>query len=168
VVIALAPLSLSASEPDHIPGLWLHHDEWTVSRPAPDEQKNISKYASAAVLNFCTGGELRLATGVLYQSTNSSAVVIGASDGLAIYRGRWSRAGGRIHVEYQLVDAEFADLLQDRVATERHSADLNLAKAGIAFRFINVSGEPWAMKFSPAATYEKKVLDDFVTCTKKN
>lgn len=166
IMIALAPLTLFAGEPDPIPGLWLHHDEWTVMKAAPDDAGNVFKYANAAVLNFCPGGELRLATGVINQSTRSSAVVIGASDGLAIYRGRWSRVKGVIRVEYQLVDAEFADLLRDRVATERHTAELDIAKSRIRFPFVNVSGEPRSLEFSPAALYEKKVDDDFVTCPK--
>jgi hypothetical protein len=165
-LVALVPTALSAGEPDYIPGLWIHHDEWTMERALPDEQGNIRKHAGAAVLNFCPGGELRLATGVIYQSTKSPAVVIGASDGLAIYRGKWARVNGVVRVEYQLVDAEFADLLSDRVATERHSTELKPAKSGIAFSFVGVSGESSTLNLSPAARYGKKVLDDFVTCGK--
>lgn len=166
VLTALAPTMSSAAEPGYIPGLWLHHDQWRVMPRTSDDPGNTFKNANAAVLNFCPGGELRLATGVMYQSTKSREVVIGASDGLAVYRGRWSRVDGVIRVEYQLVDAEFVDLLRDPVATKRHSADLGPAQSRIRFEFINIFGKPWTLKFSPAALYEKKVLDDFVTCPK--
>lgn len=166
LLAALAPTMSFAATPDFIPGLWLQHGEWTLRRGDPDDPDNVFKYADAAVLNFCPDGELRLATGVLNQSTRSSMVVIGASDGLAIYRGRWSRVNGVIRVEYQLVDAEFGDLLRDRVATQRHSTDLGLTRSRITLRFIGVSGTPSTLVFSPAASYEKTVGDDFVTCGK--
>jgi hypothetical protein len=149
-------------------GLWIFHGEWQFAPDEINEDGDIHKSATAAVMNFCPQGEFHVATGVIYQSTKSPEVVIGARDGLAIYAGRWTRDGASIHVEYRLVSAElqFRRMpgnvpLDDGV--ERRSS-MEFREGLLRFPFITRTGKTRQMDFLPAARYEKRVLDDFVAC----
>jgi len=168
-VVALLLAAAVARAADPMPsvlGLWIHHDKWVLDGPA-DKDGDIHKVASAAVVNFCPRGIFRMATGVIYQSTRSPEVVIGASDGLAIYSGRWSAVGDTIRVEYHLADAEIPRVPDDLKNPETRVAELTFAKGRLHFPFITRSATVWQMSLLPSERYEKKVDPDFAECPPK-
>ena len=167
VVITLFATATMAADAPCIEGLWIQHDEWRYAPKDISEDGDVRKNADAAVMNFCAGGEFRLATGVIYQSKKSPVVMIGASDGLAIYRGTWRQAARRVSLTYRLVDAEFADLMSDPVASAPQSAEFDTNAERIDFPFTSVFGKPSRLRFTPAARYEKRVLDEWVKCGPK-
>jgi hypothetical protein len=164
VAIALLASTAGAGEAPRMAGLWIQHDAWKYWPQEDDEDGDVHKSATAAVMNFCADGAFGLATGVIYQSKKSPSVQIGASDGLAIYRGTWTTSAGRVSVNYRLVDAEFADLMTDPVASAPHSAEFAVAAEKIAFPFTNVGGKKFVLTFTNAARYGKQVLDEWVGC----
>lgn len=147
-------------------GLWIHHDEWVVGFR---ENGNIHKSAAAAVINLCPQGQFNMATGVIYQSTKSPYVMIGASDGLAIYTGRWTRDGSSIRVEYRVVSVEF-EIPRKGEERERRpllTGTLSPVRDRLRFPFITRLGKIHAMDLIPAARYEKLVEPEFVECRNK-
>lgn len=159
----LLPALATAAE-DPVTGLWIHHEKWEIGF---EEKGEVHKSANAAVVNFCPGGVFRVATGVIYQSTRSPVVVIGASDGLALYSGRWWKSGETISVEYRLFDAEIRMVPDDVKSPETHIGKLTFAKGRLQFPFSTRFGKTWQMNLLPAARYEKKVDPDFVECPTK-
>lgn len=166
VLLIAAEAALAGDAPAPVDGLWIHHADWQMAPAEINEDGNIHKFANAAVLNFCPNGAFRMATGVIYQSTKSPDVQIGASDGLAIYRGTWVQTANGIAVEYQLVSAEFADLLHDPVAAAKRTATVEMIGRKLGFPFTNIIGKVYPLSFIPAARYEKRVGDEFVECVK--
>jgi hypothetical protein len=148
-----------------IAGLWIHHGDWEFAPKEINEDGDVHTSANAAVINFCPNGEFRMATGVIYQSTNSPGVAIGASDGLAIYSGRWSKEGDAARVEYRLVSAEIRRIPDDLNPSVVHAATLNLVDGLLYFPFTTRSNTPWPLEFLSAARYEKIVEDEFVECS---
>ena len=163
--VLLMTMAAHAGDSTSIGGLWIHHDGWQLG-PA-NEDGDVHKWANAAIMNFCPRGEFRISTGVVYQDSKSPGVQIGASDGLAIYRGRWRLDAGKILVEYKLTDAEFRDLLADPVASASHSTELRFAADRLEFPFTNTRGKTWPMIFTHSTRYEKFLGDEFVTCRAK-
>jgi hypothetical protein len=160
----VAPASMAADPPAKILGLWLHHDAWELAPASVRETNPGSKSASAAMINFCPRGELRLATGVVYQSDGSDGVGIGASDGLAIYRGRWSLKGDVIVVEYRLVSAEFGNLSNDPVASAKRNGELRPKGRKLDFPFTTIRGKTWPLELTAARDYGKQLEDWHVEC----
>jgi hypothetical protein len=156
----------TAAEAPTAGGLWIHHDEWEFAPPEVNEDGDIRKSASAAVANFCADGRLRIVTGVIYQSLKSPEVVIGASDGLKIYAGLWAQDGAKVHAEYRLVDSEIGGPGTDSQLEVAKVSEATLRGGRLSFPFRAVSGQFWNLKFVAAARYEKRVLDEFVECTK--
>lgn len=159
--------AISAESPAVPEGLWIYHGEWEYAPKEINEDGDIHKVANAAIINLCPNGGFRLATGVIYQSTKSPGVQIGVSDGLAIYSGSWSRSSGGIRVEYRLVSAEFRNTLDDAVAAAKRAAVLVPGDGKLTFPFTSISGKIYPLTFTPAASYEKEVGDEFVECARK-
>jgi hypothetical protein len=166
-LLQLAAVTLSAAATGGSPplqGLWIQHDEWQYAPKEVNEDGDVHKFASAVVMNFCPNGVFHMATGIIYQSTKSPTVQIGASDGLAIYLGTWRETPPGIAVQYRLVDAEFADLLSDSIASASHAAQPTWVNGRLVFPFTNVVGKVFALRLTPAARYEKRVVDEWVRC----
>jgi hypothetical protein len=171
IVAALASMcSARADAPSAPPaGLWIHHGEWAFAPKEFNENGDIHQNADAAVINLCPQGEFKMATGVIYQSTKSPYVMIGASDGLAIYSGRWTRDGSSIRVEYRVVSVEF-EIPRKGEERERRpllTGTLGAVRDRLRFPFITRSGTIHTMDFIPAARYEKIVEPEFVQCRMK-
>jgi hypothetical protein len=149
-------------------GLWIHHGKWQFAHDEFNERGNIHKNADAAVMNFCPNGVFRLATGVIYQSTRSPRVVIGASDGLAIYSGKWWKDGDTVRVEYRLFSAEF-ELHRpgEREARPLLNGSPSFVGRRLQFVLTTRQGSTWKMEFQRASDYEKLVENDFVECSVK-
>ena len=165
--LLIAASALAADPAPLVDGLWIHHEDWEYAPADLHEKGDIYKYASAAVVNFCARGQFRMATGVITQSTKSPVVVIGASDGLAIYAGRWRKDGDRISVEYRLVSAEIMRIPDDLKSPKTHVSELTLVKGRLRFPFITRGERVWEMILRPAARYEKQVDPDFAECPPK-
>jgi hypothetical protein len=167
-VLTAMMLSAAANAgPQPLQGLWIHRDEWQYAPQELNEDGDIHKAANAAVLNFCRKGVFRMATGVIYQSSKSPSVQIGVSDGLAIYLGTWAETPDGITVRYQLIDAEFHNLIDDPVASAPHTAQPTWEGGRLVFPFTNSAGKVFPLPLTSAARYEKSVIDKWVECERK-
>ena len=164
LLVTLSCAAQAGAPAPPIAGLWLHHEKWEFAPEEINENGNIHKSALAAVMNFCTDGEFRMATGRMYQSSKSTTVEIGASDGLAVYSGLWWMAGDAIRVEYRLVSAEIRRVPDDLHTGTVHVGMLNRVDGLLRFPFVTRSERTRDMDFMPAARYEKTVVDEFVSC----
>ena len=164
VSLLIAASALAADSAPLVSDLWIYHDVWEFAPRDMNEGSDIHKFASAAIVNFCPRGQFRVATGVIYQSTKSPAVGIGASDGLAIYSGRWQRVGDRISVEYWLVSAEIETIPDDLKTPKTHVSELTLVKGRLRFPFTNRAGRTRELNLLPAVLYEKQVDPEFAEC----
>ena len=106
---AAAPISFTA-EPEVV-GVWAWHTDWQDAPPEirAEPGQGIAATASALIASFCPDGTFRLATGVFWR--HDHGISLGASDGIALYRGTWSRQAKALTVRYRLVSAE---LVADR------------------------------------------------------
>jgi hypothetical protein len=160
---ALAAWASAADSPALL-GLWIHHEDWNFAPAEIQEDNPGAKWANAAMVNFCPDGVFRLATGVVNQSDGNRSTGLGASDGLAIYHGRWRIQHDVIMVEYQLTSAEFRELTQDPVASGKNTGEFRRDGRQLEFLFTTADGRRWPLKFTAAQNYEKELENWFVEC----
>lgn len=106
LALTLIATTAIASDAPPLEGLWLHVSGWQLVPDGIYEDGDVHDYSNAAIMNLCPGGDLRVATGVVYRSKRDPTLALGPSDGLAIYRGTWSANGRGLSVTYRLDSAE--------------------------------------------------------------
>lgn len=146
-------------------GLWAWHYPWASAPAEIVEDSGVPQwYAQAAVIQFCPRGRFRMATGVLYRSGGHMG--LGASDGLALYEGRWSQSADQITVQYRLVDAEIGFTgIEKAMATEVTELP-ELEGNNLLFTYRSPgNSRPWPMWFSAAASLPDKLAPRFVECS---
>lgn len=144
-------------------GLWVWHEEWESAPPEIVEESGPQWTAPGALIRFCPDGRFRVATGYLYRG--SGVIVLGSSDGLTLYEGRWRSGGNGVEVQYQLTDAEIrftgyeqarAKRLVDRPIVEGNSLRFTYHRPHDDRRF--------EMQFEAAVAMPERVAPRFIEC----
>lgn len=152
-----------ASPADDVTGLWGWHTAWESAPAEIVKETGPSWFAYATLVNFCPGGRLRIATGVLYRETGSAA--LGPSDGLAVYEGRWSSSGETITATYRLVDSEIPFFDIDLAMRTEFTEHPRVQGGKLLFAFRHVGTESSVPRRFKRATTPGEVLEDqFVSC----
>lgn len=171
LAVALAASAETASERD-VAGVWAWHDAWQDAPPEirSEPGQRLAATASALIVNFCPDGEFRMATGVFWRY--DAGISLGSSDGIAVYRGSWSRRGEALVVSYRLVSAELA---ADREGFNAESQiDVAIEPAMIEGLLAFPHRWWWAAKspvttvyaLRPQRAFTPGVQDTFVQCAK--
>jgi hypothetical protein len=82
--------------------LWLSYEAWPAKPTGEDEPWTTE----GVVVAFCPDGQFHMASGLLYRSRGGA--VLGSSDGIATFRGKWSGTLTDLTVSYVLASAEIA------------------------------------------------------------
>jgi len=138
--------------------LWVWHEAW--EKP-PDVE--LSSTAPGIVLQLCSDGAFKMASGVLYR--NRAGISLGSSDGLRLYKGRWSQNGSTVTLRYRLVEAEIRFTGYEEVLKKEIVVTTRLEERVLRFPFqAPEGGKVFNLRFSPA---EKSVhlSDRFVECS---
>ena len=159
-VFALAACSRT-SQPE-MQVLWVSYAEW--DPPPQDPQEPWS--TPGIVAAFCRGGEFRMASGSLYRSADGGAV-LGSSDGIAVFRGHWSRTPAGLNVTYWVESAELLPPGQDIVG-KKHTIVARQAAGSqaLVFSYYRWLVEPGFIDIElvPAQSAPFVVADRFVEC----
>lgn len=83
--------------------LWLSYETWPDKPTGEDEPWTTP----GVVVAFCPDGQFRMASGLLYRAENGAG--LGASDGIATFRGEWSGTLMDLTVSYALASGDPAD-----------------------------------------------------------
>jgi hypothetical protein len=110
-----------------------------------------------------------MASGSLYRSADGAA--LGSSDGIAIFRGRWSASPAGLDVTYWLESAELLPPDQDIVGKKRSSVARQVPGSdALVFSYYRWLIEPGFIdvELIPARSASFAVSDRFAECRDKN
>jgi len=118
------------------------------------------------LLNLCDGGQLRLATGVLYRGNGPA--VLGSSDGLRVYEGEWQEEGGSIQATYHLAYAEIEFTGIELAKRTQFVEHLRLENGKMVFSLHSPpETKARTLRLTSSADAKQKVEDRFVECGKR-
>lgn len=161
--LILTGVGSGASPADDATGLWGWHTAWESAPAEIVKETGPSWSAYATLVNFCPGGRLRIATGVLYRGTGSAT--LGPSDGLAVYEGRWTSSGDTITATYRLVDSEIPFFGIDLAMRTEFTEHPRIRGGKLLFAFHHYGKESAAPRtFKRATTRGEALEDQFVNC----
>ncbi len=163
IVLALfACRSPDASGPSPV-GLWVWHAEWESAPPEIVEESGPQWAAPGALIRFCPDGRFRLSTGNLYRG--GGGIVLGSSDGLTLYEGRWRSGENGVEVQYQLTDAEIPFAGYER-ARAKQLMDRPIVEANILrFTYHRPHDDRrFEMRFEAAVAMPERVAARFAEC----
>jgi len=149
---------LAAVSAPRLERLWVWHEAW--EKPPEAE---LSATAPGIVLQLCSDGAFKMASGVLYQ--NKTGASLGSSDGLRLYQGKWSQDASTVTLRYRLVDAEIRFTGYEEVLKKEILVTTRLEGRMLRFPFQAPEvGKVFNLRFTPA---EKSlhVSDRFVECS---
>jgi len=162
IVLLLVLLTATACAPAPKPSmeqLWVSYSEW------PDQPKDEPWTTPGIVVAFCPGGDFRMASGLFYRGTTGAG--LGASDGIAIFRGQWSGSLDHLNVTYWLESAEILPPDQNIVGKKRTMVARHApGSKAIVLTYYRWFVEPSAIdiELTPAQSAPFVVSDRFVEC----
>jgi hypothetical protein len=145
-------------------GLWGWHEPWESAPEWIVKESGPQWSAPAVVIQFCPDGRFRMATGVFYRG--GGHVGLGSSDGLALYKGRWSQSADQITVQYRLVDAEIRFTGIEKIMATEITDRPELKGNHLFFTYRRPdNGRAVPMQFVDAASFPDTLDPRFVECS---
>lgn len=143
--------------------LWVNSAEWPERPTDPNEPWTTP----GIVVAFCPGGDFRMASGTFY-GRESGSVALGASDGIAIFRGHWSGSLDHLSITYWVQSAEIVP--RDRNIIGKKTTTLARQVPGsnaLVFSYFRWFVEPPLIdiEIKPASSAAFGVSDRFVECS---
>ena len=158
--LALLALLLGGDRMSQLPqGIWvhLHGDSWDAGNPLTGETTR-----EATLVRFCSNGHLAMDEGRLRR--NGSAIVMGSSDSLRAFTGRWiASSPDSVVITYRLTFHAYRiiggkpELIGGQSELDRdHTETVRLSSSGFTFR---------GMTFLPSRSLSEPLSDRELVCT---
>jgi hypothetical protein len=160
VFLCLWTISPCLGQEVAIQQLWLSYETWPDKPTGEDEPWTTP----GIVVAFCPDGQFRMASGLLYRAENGAG--LGASDGIATFRGEWSGTLMDLTVSYALASAEIQPIGVNLSDLKRKTTKPTVvSEEMLLFDYQRWPNElSWQITLVPAALLAFRLDDRMVKC----